>query len=156
LTKDLSISDSDGSESEANKSDSSDDEDSSRESTKKQQESEAGEDDDNEWNKFQQRMSKRDRLLDGRSNNSHLVHSPHFPEVKQECWWVYICDRKSLTLLTAPVHVTSLVDTEELQLRFTAPLWPNIYTFTVCLRSDSYLGFDQLHDIKVSNGFSMN
>ncbi|OXU27217.1 hypothetical protein TSAR_007043 [Trichomalopsis sarcophagae] len=141
---------SDASDSEANKSDSSDDEDSSPETAKKrQQDSEVGEDDDTEWNKFQQRLSKRDRILEGRSNNSHQVHCPYFPEVKQEYWWVYICDRKSLTLLTAPVHVTSLVDTEEFQLRFTAPLWPNVYTFTVCLRSDSYLGFDQLHDIKL-------
>ncbi|XP_011506359.1 PREDICTED: translocation protein SEC63 homolog [Ceratosolen solmsi marchali] len=145
----LSNVDSDASESEAHKSDSSDDDNSSHESTKKQQESEVGEDDDTEWNKFQQRLSKRDRLLDGRSNYSHLVHSPYFPDVKQEYWWIYICDRKSLTLLTAPIHVTSLIDTEEFQLRFTAPLWPNIYTFTVCLRSDSYLGFDQLHDIKL-------
>lgn len=72
-----------------------------------------------------------------------------FPDVKQEYWWVYICDRKSRTLLTSPVHVTSLVHTEELQLRFTAPIWPGVYTFTVCLRSDSYFGFDQAHDIKV-------
>lgn len=70
---------------------------------------------------------------------------------KQEYWWVYISDRKSHTLLTAPYHVTALVDVEEIQLKFTAPRWPGVYTFTVCLRSDSYLGFDQLHDIKVSN-----
>ena len=140
---------SDTSDSEGNKSDSSDDEDSSHDAGKKPRTPEALEDDDTEWNKFQQRLSKRDRVLDGRSNTSHLVHCPHFPDTKYEYWWVYICDRKSMTLLTAPVHVTSLVDTEEIQLRFTAPIWPNVYTFTVCLRSDSYLGFDQLHDLKV-------
>jgi hypothetical protein len=52
--------------------------------------------------------------------------------------------------LTSPYHVTALVEEEEVQLKFTAPRWPGVYTFTVCLRSDSYLGFDQMHDIKVS------
>lgn len=62
---------------------------------------------------------------------------------------MYVSDRKSRTLLTSPYHVTALVDQEEVQLKFTAPRWPGVYTFTVCLRSDSYLGFDQTHDIKV-------
>jgi translocation protein SEC63 len=69
---------------------------------------------------------------------------------KQEYWWVYISDRKSRTLLTSPYHVTALVEEDEVQLKFTAPRWPGVFTFTVCLRSDSYLGFDQTHDIKVS------
>ncbi|GAB1861954.1 Translocation protein SEC63-like protein [Camponotus japonicus] len=107
------------------------------------------EDDDTEWEKFQQRISKRERVLEGRSNLSHEVHCPLFPDVKQEYWWVYICDRKSQTLLTIPIHVTSLAHFEEVQLRFTAPRWPGLYTFTVCLRSDSYLGFDQAQDIKL-------
>lgn len=62
---------------------------------------------------------------------------------------MYICDRKSHTLLTSPYHVTALVEEEEIQLKFTAPRWPGVYNFTVCLRSDSYLGFDQMYDIKV-------
>ncbi|XP_015595625.1 translocation protein SEC63 homolog [Cephus cinctus] len=125
-------------------SDRSDDEDSSH--IKKDS---AVDDDDTEWEKFQQRISKREKVLEGRSNLSHEVHSPLFPDVKQEYWWVYICDRKSHTLLTTPAHVTSLARFEEVQLRFTAPRWPGLYTFTVCLRSDSYIGFDQAQDIKL-------
>lgn len=68
---------------------------------------------------------------------------------KHEYWWVYLSDRKSRTLLTVPYHVTELVDEEEIQLKFTAPRWPGVYVFAVCLRSDSYFGFDQMHDIKV-------
>ncbi|KOB65320.1 Sec63 [Operophtera brumata] len=68
---------------------------------------------------------------------------------KQEYWWCYICDRKSHTLLTAPAHVTALVDTHELQLRFTAPRWPGFYTLACCLRSDSYIGMDQQQDTKL-------
>ncbi len=63
--------------------------------------------------------------------------------------WVYISDRKQQMLLTAPYHVTNLVHHEEIQLKFTAPFKPGFYTFAVCLRSDSYLGFDQMKEIKV-------
>ena len=63
--------------------------------------------------------------------------------------WVYVCDRKSRTLLTPPYHVTNLVDEEECQLRFSAPNWPGKYIFTICLRSDSYLGMDQQKNIEV-------
>lgn len=92
------------------------------------------EDDDEEWEKFQKKLNKREKL-EGKSKISHSVHCPHFPEDKQEYWWTYICDRKSRTLLTAPYHVTNLVGREEVQLKFTAPRWPGIYTFAVCLRS---------------------
>lgn len=57
-------------------------------------------------------------------------------------------------MLTPPYYVTALVEQEEVQLKFTAPRWPGVYTFTVCLRSDSYLGFDQMHDIKVNENIS--
>ncbi|KDR11817.1 translocation protein SEC63 homolog [Zootermopsis nevadensis] len=109
----------------------------------------SAEDDDTEWEKFQTRLSKREKVLEGRSKQSHSVHSPFYPEDKQEYWWIYISDRKSRTLLTSPYHVTALVEEEEVQLKFTAPRWPGVYTFTVCVRSDSYLGFDQTHDIKL-------
>lgn len=106
------------------------------------------EDDDTEWEKFQQRLQKRERL-EGRSKTSHPVHCPYYPEDKQEYWWTYICDRKSHTLLTAPSHVTALAHRQDVTLRFTAPRWPGIYTLTCCLRSDSYLGMDQQQDIKL-------
>lgn len=131
------VSDSDGD------SERSDDEDSH------EKKDESAHDDDTEWEKFQQKISRREKVLEGRSNISHEVHCPLFPDVKQEYWWVYICDRKSLTLLTAPIHITSLAHFEQVQLRFPAPRWPGVYTFTVCLRSDSYLGFDQAQDIKL-------
>lgn len=86
-----------------------------------------------EWEKFQN-LHDRDKALEGKSKVSHPVHCPLFPHEKQEYWWIYICDRKSRTLLTAPYHVTSLVDREECQLKLTAPIWKGVYTFTVCLR----------------------
>lgn len=94
-------------------------------------------DDDEEWERFQKKLNKREKL-EGKSKLSHSVHCPYFPEDKQEYWWTYICDRKSRTLLTAPHHVTSLVDCEEVQLKFTAPRWTGLYTFAVCLRSGEF------------------
>lgn len=139
-----------GSESEGEgdrKSDESDDEDNS--SQKKAESDDAADDDENEWMKFQERLSKRDRGLEARSNKSHEVHCPRFPDVKQEYWWVYLCDKKAETPLTQPTLVTSLVDKEEFQLRLSAPAQASIYTITACLRSDSYFGFNEKQDIKV-------
>ena len=65
------------------------------------------------------------------------------------CRWVYISDRKTHSLITPPYHLTSLVNQEEVELKFTAPSKEGIYNFTVCVRSDSYLGVDLLEDIKL-------
>ncbi|KAG8268588.1 secretory subunit [Homalodisca vitripennis] len=45
------------------------------------QETAALEEDDDDWDKFQSGIGKRDRVLEGRSKMSHSVHCPHFPEV---------------------------------------------------------------------------
>lgn len=96
---------------------------------------------------------RRQRLLEGKSQISHSVHCPYFPQDKQEYWWAYITDRKNQLLLTSPYHITNLVEREEIQLKFTAPFKPGLYTFAVCLRSDSYFGFDLMKDIKVRTEF---
>ncbi|XP_068223143.1 translocation protein SEC63 homolog isoform X2 [Palaemon carinicauda] len=106
-------------------------------------------DDDAEWERFQKGLTKREKALEGKSKISHSVHCPYFPEDKQEHWWTYVCDRKKHMLITAPYQITNLVDQEEVQLKFTAPQKPGIYTYQVCLRSDSYVGFDQVQDIKL-------
>ena len=62
---------------------------------------------------------------------------------------MYISDRKTHSLITPPYHLTSLVSEEEVELKFTAPSKEGIYNFTVCVRSDSYLGVDLLEDIKL-------
>jgi translocation protein SEC63 len=112
--------------------------------------SEPEKDDDNQLEKLQSDVAmRRQRLLEGKSQISHPVHAPYLPQEKQEYWWAYITDRKQQMLLTAPYHVTNLVEREEIQLKFTAPFKPGFYTFAVCLRSDSYFGFDQMKDIKV-------
>ena len=111
----------------------------------------SSEPEDDQLEKLQSDVAlRRQRLLEGKSQISHSVHCPYYPLDKQEYWWAYITDRKQQMLLTAPYHITNLVEHEEIQLKFTAPFRPGLYTFAVCLRSDSYFGFDQMKDIKVT------
>lgn len=106
-------------------------------------------DEDQEWARFQNKLNKREKALEGRSRVSHSVHCPYFTDDKQEYWWVYICDRKTHSLVTPPYHLTNLVDEEEVELKFTAPGKPGHYGFTVMVRSDSYIGVDLMDDIKL-------
>lgn len=108
------------------------------------------EDDEAEWERFQKKLNKREKALEGKSKVSHSVHSPYFTDDKQEFWWCYISDRKNHALVTPPIHVTGLVEREEVELKFTAPAKPGHYSFTVAVRSDSYLGADVSQDIKLN------
>lgn len=107
------------------------------------------EEEEAEWERFQKKINKREKALEGKSKISHSVHCPFFPDDKQEFWWCYIADRKNHQLITPPNHVTSLIDREEVELKFTAPQKPGHYSFTVCLKSDSYLGVDVQEEIKL-------
>jgi len=107
------------------------------------------EDDEAEWERFQKKLNKREKALEGKSKVSHSVHCPYFTDDKQEFWWCYISDRKSHALVTAPTHITGLVDRDEVELKFTAPPKPGHYSFTVNVKSDSYLGVDVTQDIKL-------
>merc|ERR1719431_1866881 len=111
--------------------------------------SEQEEDEEQEWARFQNKLNKREKALEGKSRISHSVHCPYFTDDKQEHWWVYICDRKTHSLITPPYHLTNLVNNEEVELKFTAPGKPGHYNFTVCVRSDSYLGVDLMDDIRL-------
>ena len=41
-------------------------------------------DDDAEWERFQNKMSKREKALEGKSKVSHPTHCPLFPDVSTE------------------------------------------------------------------------
>ncbi|KAK2716643.1 hypothetical protein QYM36_006953, partial [Artemia franciscana] len=109
-------------------------------------ENKEGAKDDEDWDKFQNPFNKRQKVLERKSRSSHSVHCPYFSEDKQEFWWVCLTDKKTQTILTAPFHVTNLVDKEEILMAFTAPVTPGLYKLTLCVRSDSYLGLDQFKD----------
>ncbi len=115
-------------------------------------------------------LRRREKALEGKSKVSHSVHCPFFTDDKQEFWWCYLSDRKTHALVTPPIHVTNLIHSEEVELKFTAPMKPGEiiacsrceagsqvvivlisghYSFTVNVRSDSYLGLDVSQDIKL-------
>ncbi|XP_030850801.1 translocation protein SEC63 homolog [Strongylocentrotus purpuratus] len=107
----------------------------------------AGEDEE-EWDELQSTLTRKEKVLEGISKESHEVHSPYYPEVKHEWWWVYIADRKSHKLVTSPTMVYDLKNKKEVQLQFRAPSKGN-YQFSLCVRSDSYLDLDLIKSIKV-------
>lgn len=103
---------------------------------------------DDYFEKFQQ-IQKKKESLDTKSTISHRVFCPYFPEVKQEYWWLYVADRKKKLIISAPIQICSLKDTEEIDLKFLAPGVPGTYTYTVILKSDSYIDFDIIHNFKL-------
>lgn len=64
-------------------------------------------DEDAEWEKFQKGLTKREKVLEGKSKLSHPVHCPLFTDDKQEFWWVYVCDRNNHKLITFPYQVSN-------------------------------------------------
>ena len=108
-----------------------------------------GESDEEEWDKFQEKVVKKEKTLESKSKFSHSVHCPLFSDNKQEYWWIYMVDRKRPALATIPVLMTNLVDFEEIELKFTAPTKPGTYKFEVIVRSDSYVDFSTTINLKV-------
>uniref|UniRef100_A0A3Q2P466 Translocation protein SEC63 homolog n=1 Tax=Fundulus heteroclitus TaxID=8078 RepID=A0A3Q2P466_FUNHE len=107
-------------------------------------------DDEEEWEALQQSIQRRERaLLETKSKVTHPVYSLYFPEEKQEWWWLYIADRRDQTLVSMPYHVCTLKDSEEVELKFPAPSKTGNYQYSVILRSDSYLGLDQIKPLKL-------
>ncbi|TRY99183.1 hypothetical protein DNTS_001981 [Danionella cerebrum] len=107
-------------------------------------------DDEEEWEALQQSIQRRERaLLETKSKVTHPAYSLLFPEEKQEWWWLYIADRKDQTLVSMPNHVCTLKDTEEVELKFPAPSKIGNYQYSVILRSDSFLGLDQIKPLKL-------
>ncbi|XP_076444580.1 translocation protein SEC63 homolog isoform X2 [Babylonia areolata] len=110
---------------------------------------EEDDDEDEDWDTFKME-SKKENSLETKKKESHTVHCPFFPAEKQEAWWLYVADKKRHLLITAPVHVCSLKEEEEVKLKFSAPAKQGVYHYTVVLRSDSYFGdFDQQQNIKL-------
>ena len=116
------------------------------------------------FEKFQQQQKKREKL-ETKEKISHRVFCPYFPDVsrfepkkhttlnfhfnkkvKQECWWLYAADRKQRLLISPPIYICTLKNSEEFELKFTAPKKVGIYTYTVILKSDSYLDFDVIQN----------
>uniref|UniRef100_A0A2K5QBM3 SEC63 homolog, protein translocation regulator n=1 Tax=Cebus imitator TaxID=2715852 RepID=A0A2K5QBM3_CEBIM len=141
---------SDSEEEETNRDSQSEKDDGSDRDSDREQDEKQNKDDEAEWQELQQSIQRKERaLLETKSKITHPVFSLYFPEEKQEWWWLYIADRKEQTLISMPYHVCTLKDTEEVELKFPAPGKPGNYQYTVFLRSDSYMGLDQIKPLKL-------
>ncbi|XP_005992542.1 translocation protein SEC63 homolog [Latimeria chalumnae] len=148
--EDLSDKGSESDEDEIHRDSQSEKEDDSDKETDKEQDEKQNKDDEAEWEALQQSIQRKERaLLETKSKVTHPIYSLYFPEEKQEWWWLYIADKKEQTLISMPYHVCTLRDTEEIELKFPAPCKPGNYQYTVVLRSDSYIGLDQIKPLKL-------
>ena len=103
-----------------------------------------------EWQEMQASFKKKEKAaFEAIDKRTHTVYAENYPVEKHEWWWVYIADRKNHALLTAPVIICNLRDTQEVELKFPAPGKTGKYTYTIWCRSDSYLDCDRYHDIKL-------
>ncbi|MEE6475973.1 hypothetical protein FKM82_010921 [Ascaphus truei] len=141
---------SDSEDEDTNKDSQSDKDDGSDKESDREQDDKHRKDDEAEWQELQQSIQRKERaLLETKSKITHPVYSLYFPEEKQEWWWIYIADRKDQMLVSMPYHVCTLKDREEVELKFPAPNKPGNYQYTVFLRSDSYMGLDQIKPLKL-------
>ncbi|XP_031467211.1 translocation protein SEC63 homolog [Phasianus colchicus] len=137
-------------EEETNRDSQSEKDDGSDRESDREQDEKQNKDDEAEWQELQQSIQRKERaLLETKSKITHPVYSLFFPEEKQEWWWLYIADRKEQMLICMPYHVCTLKDKEEVELKFPAPGKPGNYQYTVYLRSDSYMGLDQIKPLKL-------
>ncbi|KAH9521848.1 secretory subunit [Dermatophagoides farinae] len=104
--------------------------------------------DDDDWSIVKQNLPKKE-IFKAVSKMSHSVHCPYYPEDKQEHWWIYITDRKKMSVKTIPYFMTNLVDREEVELKFMAPQEPGSYQYMVNVRCDSYVDMDYFKTLKL-------
>lgn len=97
--------------------------------------------DEEEWKKLQQQITKND--MNSGPKESYPVHCPHFPVDKEEGWYVFIADRKTSELITAPKYVAGLKDSEDVILRFQAPEVLGHHKYNVILKSDCYINCEK-------------
>ncbi|XP_077669024.1 translocation protein SEC63 homolog isoform X3 [Eretmochelys imbricata] len=148
--EELSDKGSESDEEETNKDSQSERDDGSERDSDREQDEKQNKDDEAEWQELQQSIQRKERaLLETKSKITHPVYSLYFPEEKQEWWWLYIADRKDQTLVSMPYHVCTLKDREEVELKFPAPGKPGNYQYMVYLRSDSFMGLDQVKPLKL-------
>lgn len=148
--EDISDKGSDSEEDDNNKDSQSEKEDGSDADTDKEVIEKDNKDDEAEWQALQQSIQRKERaFLETKSKVTHPAYSLHFPEEKQEWWWIYIADKKDQKLVAMPFHICTLKDREEVELKFPAPRRPGIHQYIVCLRSDSYVGLDRIQPLKL-------
>eukprot|EP00039_Didymoeca_costata_P001073 m.49417 g.49417 ORF g.49417 m.49417 type:complete len:236 (-) comp10615_c0_seq4:77-784(-) len=96
------------------------------------------------------------KLKEHKIRESVPVHCPLFPEVKEECWFVFLAMPRNDTCVTQPIKVFTLKDEteEEVELVFQTPPVADTYAFTLFVVSDSYDGvsFEEKVEMVVKKG----
>lgn len=78
-----------------------------------------------------------------------MAHTPFYPSEKKPCWWIFLGDPKVNRILVPHKKVTDIVDEQTVKIPFPGPPKPGVYTFSLFVKSDTYVGTDILQDIKL-------
>lgn len=78
-----------------------------------------------------------------------MAHVPYYPNEKKPCWWIFLGDPKVNRILVPHKKVTDIVDEQTVKIPFPGPPKPGVYTFSLFVKSDTYVGTDILQDIKL-------
>lgn len=112
------------------------------------QEKEVEKKDDQEEEEDEAIVSPEDeKKKDGRT--LPMAHVPFYPGEKKPCWWIFLGDPKVNRILVPHKKVTDIVDEQTIKIPFPGPPKPGVYTFSLFVKSDTYVGTDILQDIKL-------
>lgn len=76
------------------------------------------------------------------------VHAPHFPEKREESWWIVIGEPTKYELVGVQ-KVGAFSKQSEGKIKFLAPDKPGVYNFVVHLMCDGYLGCDKTKPLRL-------
>lgn len=78
-----------------------------------------------------------------------MAHTPYYAGEKKPAWWIFLGDPKVNRILVPQKKVTDIVDEQTVKIPFPGPPKPGVYTFSLFVKSDTYVGTDILQDIKL-------
>lgn len=78
-----------------------------------------------------------------------MAHTPYYVGEKKPAWWIFLGDPKVNRILVPHKKVTDIVDEQTVKIPFPGPPKPGVYTFSLFVKSDTYVGTDILQDIKL-------
>jgi translocation protein SEC63 len=92
-----------------------------------------------------------DDIEENKKSNKSLpfAHAPYYIGEKKPYWWIFLGDPKVNRILVPPKKVTDIVDEQTIKIPFPGPPKPGTYTFSLFVKSDTYIGTDILQDIKL-------
>ncbi|KAG1443931.1 hypothetical protein G6F56_010493 [Rhizopus delemar] len=78
-----------------------------------------------------------------------LAHTPYYAGEKKPCWWIFLGDPKVNRILVPHKKVTDIVDEQTVKIPFPGPPKPGVYTFSMFIKSDTYVGTDIVQDVQL-------